>query len=56
MLNILAATGSLRPVLLSSKKLADKPPVLPVFLPNKTLAGKPPVAPVSTCGGHRFPL
>ncbi len=40
MVNVLGATGSLLPVLLSSKTLADKPPV----------------APISTCGVQRFPL
>ncbi len=40
MVNIFGATGSLLPVLLSSKALADKPPV----------------APLRTCGVQCFPL
>ncbi len=40
MVNVLGATGSLLPVLLSSKTLADKPPV----------------APISACGAQRLPL
>ncbi len=40
MVNILGATGSLLPVLLSSKTLADKPPV----------------APIGTCSVQCFPL
>jgi hypothetical protein len=40
MVDILGATGSLLPVLLSGKTLADKPPV----------------AHISTCSVQRFPL